>query len=149
MLNREHDLVGLAQIFRNAFETADLSDAPGSLPHFPSGCCSWATWMLGHYLKFEHGRSPFSIEGERQGRNHRETHAWLEVDDFTIDLTADQFSDSPSAVISTTSSSWHASWQINRRDVIEPIRQRNEPGRAVNPSDIYERVATIVRARNL
>lgn len=142
------DIQGIATAFRSAFDSVQLYDAPGSIPHFPKGCCSWATWMLGHYLKFELGLDPKEIQGERFDDNGHCNHAWLGVNSLVVDITADQFPDGPAHVVATASSIWHAGWTVIRIEDILPISSRDSSSFAGNakPSEIYERLAAHVRS---
>ena len=101
------DLVIIATNFRKAFEDSDLSKAAGSLPHFPEGCCNWATWMIGHFLKFEMCQSVEEINAERASRSGTISHAWLSADGIIIDITSDEFEDSEERVIVSRNSDWH------------------------------------------
>ena len=41
------------------------------------------------------------------GCRKNETHAWLQIDNWIVDITADQFADSPPELLCTTSRQWH------------------------------------------
>ncbi|MEN4633730.1 hypothetical protein ABEG70_01400 [Pantoea agglomerans] len=90
-----------------------------SLHHctFPAGCCGDTCQILS-YLIFKQFRSltlkrsgvykPHYIQDERLRDDN--SHAWLEIDSFIIDLTADQFNDrgfSNPAVMITQDDSFH------------------------------------------
>lgn len=142
------DFVRIGHAFRQAFEQVDLSDAPGSLPHFPNGCCSWATWMVGHYLKYECNLSPIEIQGNRDGAAGVEPHAWLSVDGVIVDITCDQFNDCAHVILGVGASHWHSRWSVTRTDEIRPISSHDRISlRGVCPSDIYKRIKSHVDAQ--
>lgn len=80
---------------------------------FPVGCCKSTSWMLGHHLTRlgEAGEISFV-----SGRRAQETHIWLVVDGFIVDLTADQFADEnrPVIVVATGESAWHDTFKPHR-----------------------------------
>lgn len=117
-------LTQLAKAFREAFEVSDLSKAPGFLKNFPSGCCSWATIFIGHYLKNECGLSPKRILSAHHMSGGQ--HEWLIVNDIIIDITADQFDDAPNSVIVETDSEWHAKLQGGERSSLRPVSDYDE-----------------------
>ncbi len=94
----------IASEFREKFETEDLSQAPGFLPGFPKGCCSWATWMIGHFLKYELEEDVLEIQAERVSDDGTDPHAWLVVDGVIVDIASDEFKDSAEKVIVTRDS---------------------------------------------
>lgn len=132
----------IGQAFWLAFERVDLSDAPGFLPGFPTGCCSWATWMIGHYLKTECGQSPLEIQGIRDGFDGADTHAWLSVNDMIVDITCGQYKDCPHPTIISVYSEWHSQWQVVKTAEIIPIFRYDSipfPGQVL-ASEIYKRL---------
>lgn len=141
----EKSVQEIAQLFREAFLFVDLSGAFGNLPYFPKGCCSWATWFLGHYLKFENGLEPVEIQGTRLSRDGMQNHAWLEVSGLTVDITSDQFEDCASPIYGVVNSLWHQTWKrVHQVDIFEVERLDRAN---IKPSEIYKRIHTQVRAR--
>jgi len=45
----------------------------------------------------------------------RTSHAWLELDGFIVDVTADQFPDASQPVVVTRDRSWHKQFEENTR----------------------------------
>jgi hypothetical protein len=81
---------------------------------FPVGCCKSTAWMFGHHLTRLAWADEISyVWGERGN----ETHGWLMVDGFIVDLTADQFEDENRKVIVAPDgeSHWHATFAPHRR----------------------------------
>lgn len=81
----------------------------GSLPtlrDFPTGACGDASLLLAKYLQEKRCGLAHYVLGERRG--HR--HAWLQLQEFVIDITADQFDDQRAGIIVSLDSSWHASF---------------------------------------
>ena len=139
----------LAQAFREAFLSADLSGAPGNLPYFPKGCCSWATWFLGHYLKIEHGLEPVEIQATRFSPDGTQHHAWIEVSGLIVDITSDQFEDCPLPIYGVEHSLWHQTWEKARREDIHDVERLDSAllNSSIKPSEAYNRILTQVRAR--
>ncbi|MEK7763332.1 MAG: hypothetical protein AAB433_17285 [Nitrospirota bacterium] len=143
------NLLIIATDFRRAFEDNDLSKAPGFLPHFPEGCCSWATWMIGHFLKFEMYQSVEEINAERASQNGTIPHAWLSADGIIIDITSDEFEDSEARVIVSRNSDWHKTWSIVQTVEIQRIDIYDRIGIGPRASDIYELLVTSIRRKHV
>ena len=143
------NLLIIATDFRKAFEASDLSRAPGFLPHFPEGCCSWATWMIGHFLKFEMCQSVEEINAERASLSGTLPHAWLSADGIIIDITSDEFEDSEARVIVSRNSDWHKTWSIVQTIEIQRIDTYDKIGIDRRPSDIYESLVTSLRLKHV
>ena len=139
------NLLVIATDFRKAFEASDLSKAPGFLPHFPEGCCSWATWMIGHFLKFEMCHSVEEINAERASL----PHAWLSADGIIIDITSDEFEDSEAKVIVSRNSDWHKTWSIVGTIEIQRMNTYDVSGTGHRASDIYELLVTSIRGKHV
>lgn len=141
-----NEIKRIATSFYYAFAEVDLSDAPGFLPSFPEGCCNWASRILGHFLKFERCTDALEILANRDGTEETDNHSWLEVDGMTIDLTCNQYTDCQHIIIEE-SSEWHAAWNIQSTLEIRHISDWDQPfhDRKVKPSDVYERLASVVR----
>ncbi|WP_394165438.1 hypothetical protein [Neptunomonas phycophila] len=79
-----------AQKFRSAIELLkDELDRP-DFEAFPLGACGAASGLLGAYLD-ELGLGRFHyVCGRTSGQNWI-SHAWLELDGWILDITADQF----------------------------------------------------------
>jgi len=75
---------------------------------FPKGCCGHTSVLLALYLQ-DIGLTDVSyVFGGRRGFNVEDAHAWVEVGDVIVDITADQFSDNPNPLVITEERSWHA-----------------------------------------
>lgn len=109
-------LFRLAQRFRDAI----LRSNPGAsrlatLREFPAGACGDASLLLAKYLQVSGcGRSHYVL-----GKGNGRTHAWLQLGDLTIDITADQFDDQDAGVIVSADSVWHSSFQGNVQNVAD------------------------------
>jgi len=121
------ELRRLAEEFRAAFVQAKanfpeyLRDRTKS---FPKNSCDHASALLGRYLQ-EQGYSPvqYAFNGSRgpSGPN-REIHAWLEIDNIILDITASQFTDQPEAVMATRDPSWHSTFGgVKREPVVSQL----------------------------
>jgi hypothetical protein len=86
-----------------------------SLRDFPHGACADASLLLAKYLQVNNCGQSFYVLGMRDGQGH----AWLQLDEFVIDITADQFDDQDDGVIVSTNSSWHNSFNGNIHSVAD------------------------------
>ena len=102
-------LQGIVKRFRKAID--DSSEEISflvSFRAFPRGACGDASDMLGRFLN-EIGEGPFEyVSGWRE----RQSHAWLEGHDLTVDITADQFADVYQSAIVTADKSWHTHFVV-------------------------------------
>ena len=89
-------------ILRSKPSTCSLA----SLENFPHGACGDASLLLAKYLQVNKCGHSLYVLGERHG--HR--HAWLQLQEITVDITADQFDDQAAGVIVSADSSWHSSF---------------------------------------
>jgi len=105
-------LRALATAFRDAIERADRPGLGIRFESFPTGSCGDASPLLGRFLK-DHGAGEVTyVLGERGELNRDWTsHAWLRVDGYIVDITADQFSDMDERVIVRATSPWHESFE--------------------------------------
>lgn len=100
-------LFELAFRFRLAIVRSIPSTSPlATLQDFPRGACRDAALLLAKYLQVNNCGTPFYVLGERRGQDH----AWLQLQEFIIDITADQFEDQEAAVIVSSDSAWHSSF---------------------------------------
>lgn len=67
--------------------------------------------------------------GERPREDGAKTvsHAWLADGDLIVDITADQFADSPEPVIVSVASSWHKSFALEHTEPAD-FRTSLSPG---------------------
>jgi hypothetical protein len=96
--------------FRNAIESCRQS-LGDSFQCFPRGSCGDVVPLLGSYLNDQGYGEFLHISGDYC--SHEEniwiSHAWLQSNDFLVDITADQFFEINKKVIVTTESKWHNS----------------------------------------
>lgn len=119
----EADLRAVAEAVRARLEKADLSTAHECFRYFPRGACGATCDVLATVLERRFGVRPLWVNAEiREGEVWKGSHAWLEVEGLTIDITADQFGEAP--VIVTKHSPWHHALPILKRDYF-PFSDRN------------------------
>lgn len=87
----------------------DINQFPNSgfFKNFQRGCCGDASNLLSKYLS-THGIKTVYVWGLKG----EQSHAWLEYEDYIIDITADQFSDVSQQVIVTKDKAWHYKFRI-------------------------------------
>lgn len=101
------NLINLAFRFRLAIlRSVGTTNFLVTLREFPRGACGDASLLLAKYLQVNNCGQSFYVLGERHGQHH----AWLQLEEYIIDITADQFDDQDAGVIVTTDSPWHASF---------------------------------------
>lgn len=109
-------LLELAFRFRLGILRSDPSTSSlASLRDFPRGACADASLLLAKYLQVNKCGSSLFVLGKRHGQRH----AWLQLEQFIIDITADQFDDKDEGVIVTKESSWHSSFNGNIHGVAD------------------------------
>ena len=108
MDDQQHEnLFELASRFRRAILMSDPSNSPlATLRNFPHDACGDASLLLAKYLQVNRCGQALYTLGQRAGRHH----AWLQLQEFTIDITADQFDDQDAGVIVATESPWHSAF---------------------------------------
>jgi hypothetical protein len=130
----------LASRLRRALVDLPRADLPFSMFCFPKGACGDTSLLLGAYLVDSGIKDFHYICGERGSHeeNTWTTHAWLAKGDLVVDITADQFSDAPAAVIVTTSSLWHKGFTT---DVPAPADFREYSGFSISElAQLYARL---------
>ncbi len=77
-----------------------------NLQEFPTGCCGYVTIALGDFLQYRGIESTYIC-----GTKGELTHAWLQVDGWVVDITADQFEQEqrPDIYVGPLDG-WYASW---------------------------------------
>ncbi len=103
-----------AENFRELLESCSASELPTCLKEFPAGSCGDASLLLAEHLRSKEIEHIVYVRGERTGENWC-THAWLEIDDVIVDLTADQFDGISERVLVTRERSWHNQFKVVAR----------------------------------
>ena len=85
------------------------------LKRFPAGCCKVASLLLLQWLHDQAGVCDAQCMANARRPNPKTpdedaTHFWIEIGDVIIDITSDQFTDSPQAVIVSRDRTWHQSF---------------------------------------
>jgi hypothetical protein len=109
-------LLEIARQFRTVIEHIPVERRPIGMQQFPRGACGDASLLLGAYLA-DLGIEGFQyICGERGSMSDDSwtSHAWLQLGECVIDITADQFADAPAGVIVSESSEWHRQFETEK-----------------------------------
>lgn len=106
-----------AEWFREALEKCPKFLLGLTFADFPHGACGDASLLLGKYIQQSASLSLHYVCGELRETGNFQTHAWLEHEDFIIDITADQFEEIDIPVLITTERRWHDRFEIARRDI--------------------------------
>lgn len=128
----EDDLRSIAADVRARLDDADLSEAHECFRSFPRGACGATCDVLATVLESRFSVKPIWVGADIGEGANWSSHAWLEVEGFTVDITADQFGKEP--VIVARRSEWHDALSVNYR-VHYPMTERNwgEVGGSVWP----------------
>lgn len=101
--------------FRQTLESLEKSNFPSMTSFycsdFPRGCCGDTAELLGCLLTLKYQQECLYVSATGLGDNYSISHAWLEVDGYIIDITADQFNDDGydvEAIIVTKDSYFHS-----------------------------------------
>jgi hypothetical protein len=86
--------------------------------NFPRNSCDHASALLGRYFQEQGFDVVYVNNGCRGGSSWKDSHAWLEIGDLIVDITADQFSDQTERVIVTTDHTWHSTFYGQRRQSV-------------------------------
>jgi hypothetical protein len=113
--DREHALAAAALRFRRAVERYVAAAGADNVLHgFPAGTCKHTSVLLARYLDgLGFATAALVANGHRNEHDEVrgfETHAWLRVEGWHVDITADQFPDAPGAVIVTRESPFLATF---------------------------------------
>lgn len=122
--NSMREIEQQAKLFRVAIESCEPNHLPVTLQDFPRGSCGDASLLLAKHLQNQ-GIWPLTyVCGEmtidEKGKFH--SHAWLEIEDIIIDITADQFEGVTQQVIVTRDRSWHEQFDIENKDAADYYR---------------------------
>ncbi|MBK0379329.1 hypothetical protein [Mucilaginibacter segetis] len=118
------DLLNFVENVKNALEDDEVKKSYVGFYDFPRGACMDASILLGILLGRQ-GFGDFDLVSASYDRERFFTHAWLENQNYLIDITVEQFSDWPkqSHIINLTS----ASERYNYFEIIfrEPLIHHN------------------------
>jgi hypothetical protein len=88
------------------------------LQSFPKQCCDVASLLLAYHLQAQG-----FLKVERVlGRLGEESHVWLVVDGWIVDITADQFAGDDSVIVTRTNTeSWHCQFCVESQEPANPL----------------------------
>ena len=99
--------------FKAAILACDLDGLGIGFRAFPMGACGDTCLLLGTYLhELGYGRVDYVF-----GQKGRQSHAWLEMGDIIIDITADQFEKDIDPVLITRDKRWHKEKGVRSLDL--------------------------------
>ncbi|MCA9277505.1 MAG: hypothetical protein H6815_01805 [Phycisphaeraceae bacterium] len=104
----ENLLIEHATALRRYLESSHAGTYVEVLKLFPDSCCSVSSkFFLKLLSDKEHIYRGVLVAN---GRRECATHAWAELDEYIIDITADQFSDFHTPVFVGKNSDWHSTF---------------------------------------
>lgn len=140
------DLSELRQFVASVRSAFERDARAGSSPFhgFPNGKCGDASELLGRLIEEELGLECRVVYGASYREDERKlTHAWVEVNEFIVDVTLDQFREyahSRDWVISKPSPA-HEAYEEQR-----PSRPHRRPWSGY-PSSVYDAASQAVRGK--
>ncbi|MDD2422382.1 MAG: hypothetical protein PHU78_09640 [Heliobacteriaceae bacterium] len=135
----------LAAHFREAIVNCDPAGLPGALRRFPKRACSDASLLLARYLA-DWGYGPADYVCGVWG--DEAAHAWLQLGDIIIDITADQFHPLLKPVIVTRRSPWHQTFEEDMRCRADfALQPEAAPNLAIAYAQIIQHLAGAYRPR--
>ncbi len=142
MTDRQH-IESLAAAFRRAIEESAIrSDV--AFRAFPRGACGDASLLLSEFLR-QHGfdNIDYVCGWDHSVPEHPRSHAWLEVGEIIVDITADQFDDlAAPPVLVTTGRKLHSRFPVEQRN---PARLNDyDPASRAHLRRLYARVLECV-----
>jgi hypothetical protein len=122
MLTTKQRLSQLATVFRHALMVCPKDNFSvyqrKRLRCFPKQCCDVASLLLAYHLR---GQGFLKVE-RVFGRLGEESHVWLEVDGWIVDITADQFAGGdPVIVTPAKAESWHSQFCVAPPEPAAPL----------------------------
>lgn len=82
----------IAACARDALDALPIDKRDPGFEYFPKGTCGPVTELMGRLVLERTGREGIYVCGAGHPcLSRQQTHAWLEVDGFIVDLTHDQF----------------------------------------------------------
>lgn len=106
----EDQIRDAANQLRQLLDSMPKAELPPAMREFLRGACGDTSLLLGAILADRGFRGLDYVSAEREltiGPTWT-SHAWLARGPLIVDITADQFSDAPAAVIVARDSAWHA-----------------------------------------
>jgi hypothetical protein len=95
-MNREH-LLDLCTIVRNAIESVKFNTT--LFKDFPMGSCRDSSIIIGMFLRENGCKNLTYCHAQWNEESRFRSHAWLEYENYIIDITADQFGIEFSSII--------------------------------------------------
>lgn len=102
----------LALSFRAAIESMITEEFGEStwFSRFPNGCCGDTSELLAKYFDDNGIRVEYVW-----GMHGNQSHAWIEYNDYVVDITSDQFSDIDERVVIKKDKQWYSKFKRQSR----------------------------------
>lgn len=131
----------IAEKIRGAIDRTIYPDQNHFMRGFPHRCCHHACKILSLYFYDHTDLGIFEIV---DGEFNEERHQWLEKDGITIDISADQFGDLPSVIV-TRNSNWHAAFKRQPTDAPVDAEKLDRFRRSEFYRDIYPAIVAEIK----
>lgn len=112
----ENRLVELSEQFRQAMDICDKSLWGEQFAAYPMGCCGQVAEMLGVYFEENLGTTAEYVWGDLPTPERYQSHAWVEIAGYIVDVVADQFGGP--AVVVTKDHRPYERWQRQERGTV-------------------------------
>jgi hypothetical protein len=130
------ELTALAEAMRPILKALSASfdwTRPDMLGGFPKGACGSSSELVARYLREFYSYDAKYMSGWRASHV---THAWVQVGEVVVDLTADQYDGCPPVIVARDSR-WHQQWQTEAPR--NPVMPSNWPD---YPYEAWERLVS-------
>jgi hypothetical protein len=131
----------VAEKIRRAIDRTIYPDQNHFMRGFPHRCCHHACKILAMYFYDHTDLGIFEIV---DGEFNEEPHQWLERDGVIVDISADQFGDLPTAIV-TRNSNWHAAFKRKPNDAPVDAEMLDRFRRSEFYLDIYPAIVAEIK----
>jgi hypothetical protein len=116
--------------FRDSCEQIRWHSMPCEYRDFPSGTCGDISQILMRVLTKDGYKEIEYVVGMKG----KQSHAWLEIQDIALDVTADQFPEIEEAVLFQSPTIWHRTFHIvdRRKSLSSPDSNEIEVSNEIN-----------------
>ena len=111
--DKYNQLVEECTKFRAVIEECKYNIGIEWFKDFPEGCSQDTSLILAKYLHAKGFGIPYVVSAEKESGSHM----WIELDNYIIDITADQFEEVSEKVIVTKKSKFHNSFEDKEKPI--------------------------------
>jgi len=116
----EKFLVSTTTIVNNFLQNLPKDKSIPELQYYPKGSCGFASNVLGYVLDLVLNQPIYYVWGER---SDEQSHAWLEIGGYVVDITGNQFADKKrpnTFVVEKNMSQWYDQFRDQEKRLWKP-----------------------------